>query len=466
MKKIINGFVLLLTALFTLQGNVFADVLNPDELIKRVASDGKNAVVKMKKPNINSFDEAMAFELTLDGYFRRALENEMYSTWIDCEDGSVTDCTIHFIDGGENDTPIKVTITYDEPKENKAVDALVALYKNSLKDFSHDSTVDDYYVLEDLSLINYYQTNSKSELWENGAAGRALKYSTLNSITKGSNFDYYLDPRAGAQSEFFMYEYAWGPMGIYYNDYLYDIVEQGIYFKRVIYIPEDTEDTDEAYIAAAQKRINDYLGNKEVEVSYGGLISDLESIWGESPESDDFPIESNGKYYNIKAKDRSYKFYIIKGSKEQLIAPTYEGLDIETLIEILSKDSSIPLDTALKVKEILNEKLKELIGTDNYKSFDISLYSSAMNANIEKLDNGKFEVRIPIPESMKGKTLIVYYFDQNGTKHPYEVLPKDGYAVFETDHFSTYTLAEKVGEDSPDTYDGISSSFVIGIISL
>ena len=86
-----------------------------------------------------------------------------------------------------------------------------------------------------------------------------------------------------------------------------------------------------------------------------------------------------------------------------------------------------------------------------------------MNANIEKLDNGKFEVRIPIPESMKGKTLIVYYFASDGTKHPYEV---DGYAVFETDHFSTYTLAEKVGVDTPDTYDGIATSFVIGIVSL
>jgi len=43
---------------------------------------------------------------------------------------------------------------------------------------------------------------------------------------------------------------------------------------------------------------------------------------------------------------------------------------------------------------------------------------------------------------------------------------KDGIASFETDHFSTYVLTEKLAEENPKTFDGIISSILMGTISL
>lgn len=67
----------------------------------------------------------------------------------------------------------------------------------------------------------------------------------------------------------------------------------------------------------------------------------------------------------------------------------------------------------------------------------------------KELEDGSFEVRIPLSEKLKGKDLVAYYVDNNGNKEEHEVTIKDGYAVFNTNHFSTYTLAEKVSDVTP-----------------
>lgn len=119
---------------------------------------------------------------------------------------------------------------------------------------------------------------------------------------------------------------------------------QGGYLKRVIYIPKDSEDID-------------------------------------------YPIESDGNYYNIKIGNRTYKFYIVKGTEKQLVEPTYAGIDLNSKIEITSEDSSIPLDASLTVKDVNDSSIKDKIGTENYKSYDISLYFDAKGVKIETLEN-------------------------------------------------------------------------------
>lgn len=435
--------------------NVFATVTesDADTLVKKIAPDGENAVFKVKKPT--SIEEG---DLLINGYVNNLLQLEGCEIIAGCYEEPYTTCNIDiYSDDYESQwdsdlgkdvivsgwkASYTINVTYDEPKSNSLVDGYFSKLNNS--GMNDPST---YYFVEDLSLINYYLTSDKSELWNPGAPGRALKYSTLNDVTSGSNVTYYLDVRQGNQDEDLMYESAWGPMSIFYNGYSYGAKEEGIYLKRVIYIPQNTEDTKEAFVAAAQKRINDYLGNSSVVVSYGGLLNSLP----EGSEDPDYPITSDGNYYNIKIGSRTYKFYIVKGTDTQLVEPTYVGLDLGSKIEITSEDSSIPLDTSLTVKNVNDSSIKDKIGTENYKSYDIRLYSDAKSAKIEKLENGKFTVKIPVPTELNGKELVVYYITTTGEKEEHEVIIKDGYAVFTTDHFSTYTLAEKVSNTETTT---------------
>ena len=465
MKKTLGVFAVMVCALFLVPNNVDA-VENHEDLIKKIAPDGKNAVFKVKKPT--TIEEG---DLLINGYVNNLLQVEGYEITAGCYEAPYTSCTVSirtddYDSTWENGEEVVVSgwkglytinVTYDEPKVNTVVNS----YFSELNNFSDDDP-STYYIVEDLSLINYYLTSDKSELWNPGAPGRALKYSTLNNVTNGSNVTYYIDVRAGIQDETLMYESAFGPMSIFYNGYSYGTKEEGLYLKRVIYIPQDTENTKESFVKAAQKRINDYLGNSSVVVSYGGLLSSLP----EGSEDVGYPITSDGNYYNIKIGSRTYKFYIVKGTDAQLVEPTYVGLDLDSNIEITSKDSSIPLDTSLIVSNIENSSIKDIIGTENYKSYDISLYSASKNAKIEKLENGRFIVSIPVPEILKNKEITVYYINSNGEKEEHIATVKDGIASFETDHFSTYVLAEKIEEQNPKTFDGIGSSILMGTISL
>lgn len=435
--------------------NVYATATkgDADALIKEIVPDGENIVIKAKEPT--SYTEA---DFLLTGYVGNLLQLDgcEVTAWSNSMDSydSIT-IQINTTDYGSNSekewlAQYTLNATYDEPKSNSVVDGYFSKLNNSEMD--NPST---YYFVEDLSLINYYLTSNKSELWNPGAPGRALKYSTLNNVTSGSNVTYYIDVRAGKQDETLMYESAFGPMSIFYNGYSYGTKEEGIYLKRVIYIPQDTVDTEDAYVVAAQKRIDDYLGQGKATVSRGGTIDSIRPPIVDDlhpdPEDPYYPITRDGKYYNIKIGSRTYKFYIVKGTDAELVEPTYVGLDLDSKIEITSEDSSIPLDTSLTVKNVNNSSIKDKIGTENYVTYDISLYSDAKGSKIEKLENGLFEVSIPIPAELNGKTLIVYYETSDGKLEEHEVIVSDGYAKFITNHFSQYTLAEKVVKTTTTT---------------
>ena len=58
-----------------------------------------------------------------------------------------------------------------------------------------------------------------------------------------------------------------------------------------------------------------------------------------------------------------------------------------------------------------------------------------------------------LPSSSK---LVVYRFEEDGSNIEYQVAVANGYATFETDHFSTYVLGEqeKVSSETQDKTEG------------
>lgn len=128
----------------------------------------------------------------------------------------------------------------------------------------------------------------------------------------------------------------------------------------------------------------------------------------------------------------------------------------------------IPLDTLIEVSKITSgddynkivKALEAVLDKDNMEMFDLKLFSKSASNYITKLENGKFEVRIPLSDKFKDKSLIAYYVDDKNNIKEYTVTVKsiDGvlYGVFTTDHFSVYTLSTKEEEKEPVfklTYD-------------
>ena len=470
--------VILLVLTLLIPFGVSAKDIDRDKIINSIVPDGANLTVKGIEPT--TYDDAYNMMMVIANKIDKDAADAGYEAYGDCNPNNFNECEIVISDGQGWHQTYPITVTYDKPSTadlGKYGPIINRFLSGFGIDFMDTST---YFVVEDLSIINYFLTGDRSELWNPGAASRAIKFSDANHLTNGADITYDLGIALGEQGEELMYETAGGGMTVYYNDYAYAYTVGGIYLRRVIYIPESTGDTPNEYIAAAKKRIDDYLGENNITITLGGALNTLadnlpttSSYYGADYQDllDEYVDESDtdGNYYNIKIGNRTYKFYIIK-SAEIPDNPMYNGYNIKTDVSVSSTDSSIPLDTSILVEKVNDNTLKAKIGTDNYISYNINLYSEAKDAKIEKLSNGKFRVSIPVPDNLKDKTLTVYYVDENGKIEEHEVTPIDGYAIFETDHFSTYTLAEKVDlqdkEDVPNTLDNITTYVGLLVISM
>lgn len=370
--------------------------------------------------------------------------------------------------GSGNDITKEVRIVYNEPStnSNKVVNEfLTKMKKLNLNDIDEKTA----YRVEDLYLINYLY-NAK-----NGIDGSmALNFSKeLIEAANGSNIYFRFYGGFGGGDSEGLYTYEGGQAAVFYQKTAYATINAGVNLNHVLYIPKDTANTTDAYIKAAMKRIEDYLGTtKRIKIEVGNSFESLNYYdeyaervitWNENEFIDEETSGSN--YYNVTINGRTYKFAICKKDVDELKNPEYLASDIISNIVIKSNSSELPLDTAISVKNVNDDNIEKILGTNTYAAYDISLYSNAKEVNITKLKNGKFVVSIPVPEILKDKEITVYYINSKGEKEEHVASVKDGIASFETDHFSTYILTEKNLEKNPETFDGIKTNILIGIIS-
>jgi len=365
----------------------------------------------------------------------------------------------------------------DLPKQFK--NKLEKIEKNILKNnVSLDKLVEGrkgvYFELDDLSYINYLVNTNYDE--ENGVSfNDAVNYSSqLKEIFENTNLKFYLDYRAANGSSFV--KQAYGFLTVEYSDLLYFLNFQGgIYIKQVIYIPDSTEDTDSAYIAEAKRRIVEYLGVDDIEIEVAGSRDELTAsdpevfnkIWNVFYDEDNL----SDNYYNIIINGRKYQFVFEKNSKK-IKKLGFKSKDLVSDIEINSNSSQIPSDSLIEVNEITKDnqefdKILKKLNKDFGMIFDLKLYSNSKNKYINQLDNGIFEVRIPLKEEFKDKNLRGYYIKDNNDIEEYDVIVEDGYAVFKTNHFSTYIITEYDEKIiNPPTGSITILSIIIAFISL
>lgn len=143
--------------------------------------------------------------------------------------------------------------------------------------------------------------------------------------------------------------------------------------------------------------------------------------------------------------------YII--ARKETSTSTVVKTDEETNIKLESNTSVIPNDTVLEVKPITDgiilSTVKESLNgiSTEFKIYDITLKSNGT----EIQPNGKVKISIPIPSDYNKDRLEVYRIADNGEKIRYEITIEGDYATFETDHFSTYVLAEREEQQGQTT---------------
>ena len=435
----------------------------------------KNYLNKNGKIEMNAVKPAN--EIIFERYFEFLLMDEESGNDISfenlAEDFSSVDLTVN----GETHN-VGIVYNYNNDVKTK--------FDNYIKNFPSDI---EYFQVRDLELINYWVNN----VGKDGTESLDMFSGELKSYLNYKNMKFYVDNRAGDNGPF--YTVRLGIAVFKYDDVIYNIYDTlGTRAEHIIYVPSETSNTKEALMAAAQKRINEYLGKEGiVTISYAGtayeawakeLYNNREIYWPGIDEAfegkmtferflelgndliptyNDFEevsglkgIKENDETFiaTIKVGNKQESFHIvIKNDSSKMVTPSYKTADITTDIEISSNSSSIPLDTSIKAEKITSgteyEKIIKLLDVKENAMFDLKLYSDSLEKYITKLDDGTFEVKIPVPENLKGKKLIAYYVTGDGKTEEYEVEVKDGYAIFNTKHFSIYTLAEtKTNEEN------------------
>ncbi len=381
----------------------------------------------------------------------------------------VTTCNITY-------TKCNVIYNYSLPDEethevdfeynyDESIKLIIDEYVNNIPDSK------DTFEVKDLELINY---------WVNEGASIINYSGELKSYINHKNFN--IDLRAGGGSDFT--DSGFGVAKFSYNDITYYInTWMGVIANYVIYVPDNTELDKDVLMNAAQTRINNYVGSGKVTLEYIGTINQFfESIEGTEDYdyyNDEYNTEggelyflhdaAGNYYYKAIVGDKEYYLIIVR-STDDMVTPQYISSDINSNVTISSNQGIIPLDTLIRANKITSgedyENIIKKLNITYSEIFDLKLYSNTLENYFTKLEDGTFEVRIPIADKFNNKDLVVYYVDEEGKTIEYSVKIENGYAVFNTNHFSLYTLAEKFTIENPQTYDGVVNFILLGSISI
>ncbi len=244
-----------------------------------------------------------------------------------------------------------------------------------------------------------------------------------------------------------------GSMQVFKNDLFCGTIRVGneLFLDKII-IPENIEDKSEDYIEYSLPIVKKALSEfKDNEITLKAGYDDFNDTYKEKL------LNSNiDNFYTVCIDGSAMGIVILE--KEKTTETTETEVNIEdsnTNIKIETSTKIVPEDTKLVVESIkegtiYNTLVKVLEdNTSKFVAFDISL----INNNIKVQPNGKVKLSIPIPSGYDTSRLTVYRVDENETKTEYTVKVEDNYATFETDHFSTYVLAEKANiEDNTNEH--------------
>ena len=335
----------------------------------------------------------------------------------------------------------------------------------------YEESYDNNFIIDDLNSLNYYY-NTQNTNNEMASVYFMPSYSSdIHNLVGNIGFDFMFDPRAGDAPNI-TFERIIGPINILYNGVVVENINPiGFTLARILYVPSDTDKTTEgAFKTAAEKRIKEYFKDQEITITEMDDIDNIppeEYSWGLTPVID--VTKTDGKLYGIKIGENRYPYFIVADS-DKMSTPVLKSVDKETNIKVETDSYDVPLDTRINVRKLdkNSDEFKEL--AKKFKilddmAFDIDLLSSSLDMKIETLANGTFKVYIPVSEATTKKSLVAVYVKEDGTLEEHKITFEGNYAVFETDHFSTYSIVDK--SNNPETGDKILKyGIILGVCSL
>lgn len=462
----------------------------PEEIQQKLESDFEkyfpnnelqlNSYQPTTLEELNSLLTIKAIDDELPSYYYYLRVNNCNTDFTEC-DGTT------FIRNTPEDYTLtrKIKIKYENlnQKISKKVNKLIENYKNKYTDKTVGSYIRKDIRIGDLDLVNYFYYSFKEG--EDPTSKESMEVNSINFISEikndleNSNFKYkFISTGCDINLQLFSDSHTAGILVLYYKDSIYGTIDIDLGYNNIIYVPTNTPKDEEKTVQAAKERLKKYFGKDfEMHASRKTEIDNGEAGWavgdGDITRFGDIETMSEN-IYTLNINGIEYEFLIIRDSSK-MIKPKHKTKELDNDISVTLNDEAIPFDTLIEAENIEdNEDYKKVIGEDNVYTFDIKLHSKTLNSNISKTEKGTFIVQIPVPENLKNKKIIAYFINEKNELEKHEVKVENGYATFETNHFSTYSLTEEASkeeikieekEENPETSSKTSTILLISVIS-
>lgn len=494
-NKLLKGILVIILCTFAFIKNVNASTYQ--EYIDMVAPDGKMIINSIAPTSIHEAYSYITYYLhnvSVDdsqkyGYTRIGKNDNDNINY----DGkySITFCEYKISDGYrrcENNKEVVVNVKFDNSKIDKTIEKEVNGYiKNFPKgnNYQNNNLSEIVIQIDDMELVSYLsKTNSNYNILFNpnniiDLLNYNSKYKEItNNVNlvkpwnaKGNGIDI-----AASINSNLLFEY---------NNFIYGTAETSIreFVLNAIYVDNTVKEDNDSIVEAVQTRLDKNLGKNVAKISLADntyldeMIYEIKNDYLE--HYDDIILDETkiiNQLFNINIGGYDYKFIVIKDSTKIKDLSLVKTVDFKSLSTIEFDSKYSPADSTISiVKNDDNQKILDKLNLKDGITYDIKLFSKSSNNYINKINKGKFIVTVPLEKFTDGQNLYAYYINEDGTVEKHKVTIKENFAVFETDHFSTYTIAlsnetinksEEENITNPETYDQIITWFAICLISI
>lgn len=434
------------------------DFTEMDAIYNSMLKDGKVKVASVDPTDDFDFAET-AITAALSKY-----ETESYRIYGSCN--TKNDCFVNISDKTDYNKFKEYKAEYEFVIPNMLIKSRIDSYAKSFK-YEEMHPEKYLFTMEDLETINYKYT--LPYFGDIDGLNAIINYSSEFQNKIGfTNIGIKLDTRAGWDDKFS--SGCFGYLNLIYDDVVYSYVKiAGVKQNNVLYVPDETENTREAYIKAALDRVNKYIPKANVKIEYAGQIADINDF-GVLSLNDIVDVNKTlGEYYKVTIGEEEYYYFIAKDSSK-MRTPVMNTVDALTDISIKTESSEVPLDSKINtlVIDTKSDEYKEFLKKVNINNglvVDLKLFSDSINKNISKLEDGVFKVYIPLNDELRKMDLTAYYVKDNGEIEKHDVKIEGDYLLFETDHFSTYVIGGNKLEN-PATLDNVSTWIITTGVSL
>ncbi len=188
------------------------------------------------------------------------------------------------------------------------------------------------------------------------------------------------------------------------------------------------------------KIIQSYISEENTFVGYNEITNTLEI----NNYTGKVVYSNMGGTFKIRKNENSNVEEVCEDKNININTIIITSTDNKTKIEFVAPIGTVTEDTIMEVTLIdegrTYNNIKDILSDiERFVAFDITLTSNGIVIQ----PSGKVKISIPIPSDYDKTKLAVYRVAEDGTKTEYNTKVEGEFAVIETDHFSTYVLAEK-----------------------